>query len=264
MVEVAVMARRGRRARRRRWQGGTGKRALTRWLRPYLAALISLLLRLVRGPSPIVPRIGDGDQPIQPIWGEDCAEALATVVEGIDLAGRELDMAGPEVPAQNDLIARFGRQRRASQIERKCQRSTNTGSSRDRPHSACAPAAIGFWPTSKGLRGSWEHAYASNRPAGAALRELAKAVGRLGPAQAHQQLMEKVGLGHFQGRRTGWASTPTRRDAADLLAACSVDRADFPPTGTLHSISGRNVESSTHSVASSELGRDYSRRTPTV
>jgi len=70
---------------------------------------ISLLLRLVRGPSPVVPRIGDGDQPIQPIWWEDCAKALATVVERTDLAGRELDMAGPEVTSQNDLIARFGR-----------------------------------------------------------------------------------------------------------------------------------------------------------
>lgn len=69
---------------------------------------ISLLLRLVRGPSPIVPRIGDGDQPIQPIWWEDCARALANVVERTDLAGRELDLAGPEVTSQNDLIARFG------------------------------------------------------------------------------------------------------------------------------------------------------------
>ena len=55
---------------------------------------ISLLLRMVRSPSPVVPRIGDGDQPIQPIWWEDCANALATVVERPDLAKRELDLAG--------------------------------------------------------------------------------------------------------------------------------------------------------------------------
>jgi NADH dehydrogenase len=70
---------------------------------------ISLLLRLVRGPSPIVPTIGEGEQPIQPIWWEDCAKALANVVGRTDLAGRELDIAGPEVTCQNDLLKRFSR-----------------------------------------------------------------------------------------------------------------------------------------------------------
>lgn len=68
---------------------------------------ISLLLRLVRGPSPIVPRVGDGEQPLQPLWWEDCAKALATIVERPDLAGRELDIAGLEVTSQNDLIRRM-------------------------------------------------------------------------------------------------------------------------------------------------------------
>jgi uncharacterized protein YbjT (DUF2867 family) len=70
---------------------------------------ISLLLRMVRGPSPIVPTIGDGDQPFQPIWWEDCATALATVVERTDLWGRELDIAGTEVTCQNDLMRRLSR-----------------------------------------------------------------------------------------------------------------------------------------------------------
>jgi uncharacterized protein YbjT (DUF2867 family) len=70
---------------------------------------ISLLLRMVRSPSPIVPKIGDGDQPIQPVWWEDVAIALANVVERTDLGGRELDIAGPELTSQNDLIARFSR-----------------------------------------------------------------------------------------------------------------------------------------------------------
>jgi nucleoside-diphosphate-sugar epimerase len=70
---------------------------------------ISLLLRMVRSPSPVVPKIGDGDQPIQPVWWEDVAAALATAVERPDLGGRELDIAGPEVTSQNDLIARLGR-----------------------------------------------------------------------------------------------------------------------------------------------------------
>lgn len=70
---------------------------------------ISLLLRMVRSPSPVVPRIGDGDQAIQPIWWEDVAIALATVVERPDLAERELDLAGAERTSQNDLIERLSR-----------------------------------------------------------------------------------------------------------------------------------------------------------
>ncbi|MEO8334510.1 MAG: NAD-dependent epimerase/dehydratase family protein [bacterium] len=68
---------------------------------------ISMLLRLVRGASRIVPKIGDGEQPFQPIWWEDAAFALAEVVERVDLAHQELDLAGVEQTSQNDLLARF-------------------------------------------------------------------------------------------------------------------------------------------------------------
>ena len=47
---------------------------------------ISVLLRMVRGASPIIPKIGDGDQPFQPIWWEDAAYALADLVERDDLS----------------------------------------------------------------------------------------------------------------------------------------------------------------------------------
>jgi uncharacterized protein YbjT (DUF2867 family) len=70
---------------------------------------ISLLLRMVRSPSPIIPMIGEGDQPIQPVWWEDVARALANMVERTDLGGRELDIAGPELTSQNDLIERLSR-----------------------------------------------------------------------------------------------------------------------------------------------------------
>jgi NADH dehydrogenase len=70
---------------------------------------ISVMLRLVRGVSPLVPRIGSGDQTFQPIWWEDLAAALATVVERDDLAGQSLDVAGSEVTSQNDLHARMSR-----------------------------------------------------------------------------------------------------------------------------------------------------------
>jgi len=70
---------------------------------------ISVMLRLVRGVSPLVPKIGSGDQTFQPIWWEDLASALATVVERDDLAGRALDLAGDEITSQNDLHERMAR-----------------------------------------------------------------------------------------------------------------------------------------------------------
>ena len=70
---------------------------------------ISVMLRLVRGVSPLVPKIGSGDQTFQPIWWEDLAAALASVVERDDLAGQSLDLAGAEITSQNDLHARMSR-----------------------------------------------------------------------------------------------------------------------------------------------------------
>ncbi len=70
---------------------------------------ISVLLRLVRGPSPIVPKVGNGDQKFQPLWWEDAAASLAQVVERQDLAGADLDLAGTDVTSQNDLLERFHR-----------------------------------------------------------------------------------------------------------------------------------------------------------
>src|SRR5690606_33920037 len=42
--------------------------------------VISLLLKMVRT-LPAIPVIGDGDQPFQPVWAEDLAQALALAVE---------------------------------------------------------------------------------------------------------------------------------------------------------------------------------------
>ncbi|MEO7454958.1 MAG: NAD-dependent epimerase/dehydratase family protein, partial [Gemmatimonadaceae bacterium] len=68
---------------------------------------ISVLLRIVRGASPIVPKLGDGTQSFQPIWWEDAARAISEIVERTDLAGHELDLAGRDVTCQNDLIERL-------------------------------------------------------------------------------------------------------------------------------------------------------------
>ena len=68
---------------------------------------ISILLRMVRGVSPLVPTVGDGRQEFQPVWWEDVAEALANICEREDLGGRALDLAGPEVTSQTDLLERM-------------------------------------------------------------------------------------------------------------------------------------------------------------
>ena len=70
---------------------------------------ISVMLRLVRGVSPVVPTIGSGEQRFQPVWWEDIAKALAEVVERDDLAGQALDLAGSEVTFQKDLHERMSR-----------------------------------------------------------------------------------------------------------------------------------------------------------
>ena len=67
---------------------------------------VSVLLRLVRT-LPIVPTIGDGTQRFQPIWHEDLARAVATAAERPDVRCRVLEVAGPDVTSQNDLVARL-------------------------------------------------------------------------------------------------------------------------------------------------------------
>lgn len=68
--------------------------------------VVTLLLRLVRG-SPVVPMLGRGRQPWQPIWYVDLAEALVRALERDDLGGRVLLVAGPEVTTTRDLVERF-------------------------------------------------------------------------------------------------------------------------------------------------------------
>jgi uncharacterized protein YbjT (DUF2867 family) len=67
---------------------------------------LSLLLKMVRT-LPAIPVIGGGEDTFQPIWHEDLAEALARTIERDDLAREALDVAGPEITSQNDLIERL-------------------------------------------------------------------------------------------------------------------------------------------------------------
>lgn len=67
---------------------------------------ISQILKWIRT-LPVVPIIGDGNQPMQPLWHEDAAEAIAIAVEGEDLAGGEYDIAGEDVTTTRDVIERL-------------------------------------------------------------------------------------------------------------------------------------------------------------
>jgi uncharacterized protein YbjT (DUF2867 family) len=69
---------------------------------------ISLLLKMIRT-LPAIPVLGGGDDTFQPVWHEDLAEALVRVLERDDLARRALNIAGPEVTSQNELIVRLSK-----------------------------------------------------------------------------------------------------------------------------------------------------------
>jgi len=63
----------------------------------------SRMLTLVRT-LPVVPIIGSGDDPYQPIWVEDLAGAITEAVRRTDLHGRVLELAGEEKTTLNQLI----------------------------------------------------------------------------------------------------------------------------------------------------------------
>jgi uncharacterized protein YbjT (DUF2867 family) len=68
--------------------------------------VISLVLKMVRT-LPAVPVIDDGEQEFQPLWHEDLAKVLAAAAERVDLSGKVLEAAGPDVTSTNDLLRRF-------------------------------------------------------------------------------------------------------------------------------------------------------------
>jgi len=67
---------------------------------------VSVLLRMVRS-LPVIPTIGDGNQRFQPVWHEDLGEALAFAVEREDVKCVTIDIAGPDLTSQNDLVDRM-------------------------------------------------------------------------------------------------------------------------------------------------------------
>jgi NADH dehydrogenase len=69
---------------------------------------LSLILKMVRT-LPAVPIIAGGDRPFQPIWAGDAGEVLALAAERDDLAGRVLEVAGPEQTTFDNVVERLAR-----------------------------------------------------------------------------------------------------------------------------------------------------------
>jgi len=67
---------------------------------------ISTLLKMVRT-LPAVPLVEAGEQPFQPLWYADFAQAIAQVVERPGLAGQTLECAGTEVTTTDEVLARL-------------------------------------------------------------------------------------------------------------------------------------------------------------
>lgn len=65
--------------------------------------VVSLLLKMVRT-LPVLPVIGMGDQPFQPVWADDLGQALAKSVEKTTAGKQVLEIAGPDVTTVNDLL----------------------------------------------------------------------------------------------------------------------------------------------------------------
>ncbi|HET9440432.1 MAG TPA: NAD-dependent epimerase/dehydratase family protein [Longimicrobiales bacterium] len=65
--------------------------------------VISSVVKLVRA-LPAIPVIDEGDQPFQPVWHEDIAQALARIIETSDVPGEPLNLVGPDVVTPNRLL----------------------------------------------------------------------------------------------------------------------------------------------------------------
>jgi len=69
---------------------------------------LSMILRMIRS-LPAVPVIAGADRPFQPIWASDAGAALAIAAGRDDLAGRVLEVAGPEQTTYDDVVERLSR-----------------------------------------------------------------------------------------------------------------------------------------------------------
>lgn len=70
--------------------------------------VISLLLKLVRT-LPVIPLVGSGDQPFQPVWSEDLGLALARAVERDAPRETAVDLLGPDVTTMRETVQLLGK-----------------------------------------------------------------------------------------------------------------------------------------------------------
>jgi uncharacterized protein YbjT (DUF2867 family) len=70
--------------------------------------VISLLLKMVRT-LPVIPLVGSGDQPFQPVWVEDLGLALARAVERENPRETAIDVAGPDVTTMRETLELLAR-----------------------------------------------------------------------------------------------------------------------------------------------------------
>jgi NADH dehydrogenase len=68
--------------------------------------VLSKMVEIARA-LPVIPLVGDGDQPFQPLWFEDFGRAVADAVERGDLAGRTLELAGTDTTTMRDLVGKL-------------------------------------------------------------------------------------------------------------------------------------------------------------
>ena len=69
---------------------------------------ISMLLKMTRT-LPAIPMVGAGDQPFQPLWFVDLGRAIAQAMENRSLAGKTLEVAGPDITTTDDILTRLER-----------------------------------------------------------------------------------------------------------------------------------------------------------
>ncbi|HEU0301752.1 MAG TPA: DUF1990 family protein [Longimicrobium sp.] len=70
--------------------------------------VISLMLKLVRT-LPVIPLIGSGDQPFQPVWSGDLGLALARAVERDEPRETAVEVMGPDVTTMREVIRLLGK-----------------------------------------------------------------------------------------------------------------------------------------------------------
>lgn len=70
--------------------------------------VLSRMVQMARA-LPVIPLVGDGDQPFQPLWFEDFGFAIADAVERDDLSGRTLELAGEAATTMRELVGTLNR-----------------------------------------------------------------------------------------------------------------------------------------------------------